>query len=276
LEAEAAAGVVEGSEALAEAVLEEVAQVAVGNQKSINPEAEIGELVPRLREAAGKNLVSVIVYGSAAGKDFRRDYSDINVLVVANKLPLEGLKALVPVMTWWRERGHPALVIFTREEIERSADVFSIELYDMKHRHRVVEGEDVLANLQIPMALHRVQLEHELRTSLLRLRQSYIADPSEDGALNLMLQSISSFGTLFRHVLIALGHEPPLHRREVTVKLGELVGFDPKPFLEIFEMREGRSHALHVDDTFRQYLFVVEQVTSWVDRKLDGGLEQRV
>ena len=255
---------------LAEAVPEEVAQVAVGNQRQINPEAELSELVPRLRDAAGRNLVSVVVYGSAASKDFRRDYSDINVLVIANKLPLEGLKALVPVMTWWQQRGHPALVIFTREEIERAADVFSIELYDMKHRHRVLEGEDMLASLKIPMNLHRVQLEHELRTNLLRLRQSYIADPQEDAVLNLMVQSITSFGTLFRHVLVAIGQEPPAHRRDVTVKLGELVGFDPKPFIEIFELREGRSHALHVEDTFRQYIFIIEQVISWVDRKLDG------
>jgi predicted nucleotidyltransferase len=260
-----------GVEVLAAVALEEVAQVAVGNRRSINPEAELTELVPRLREAAGKNLVSVIVYGSAAGKDFRRDYSDINVLVVANKLPLEGLKALVSVMHWWLDRGHPAFVIFTREEIERAADVFSIELYDMKQRHRVLEGEDLLANLPISMAMHRVQLEHELRTSLLRLRQAYIANPQEDAVLNLMLQSISSFGTLFRHVMIALGHEPPAHRRDVTVKLGELVGFDPKPFLEIFAMRESRSHALHVDDIFRQYLFDIEQVIHWVDRKLDGA-----
>jgi predicted nucleotidyltransferase len=259
-----------GSGDLVAEALEEVAQVAVGNsRKTINPEAELTELVPRLREAAGKNLVSVIVYGSAASKDFRRDYSDINVLVVANKLPLEGLKALIPVMHWWRDRGHPPLVIFTREEIERAADVFSIELYDMKHRHRVMDGEDVFATLQVPMAMHRVQLEHELRTSLLRLRQGYIAEPQEEAVLNLMLQSISSFGTLFRHVLVAVGQEPPAHRRDVTVKLGELVGFDPKPFLEIFDMREGRSHALHVNETFRQYLFIIEQVITWVDRKLD-------
>ena len=244
--------------------------MAVGNQKQINPEAELSELVPRLREAVGRNLVSVIVYGSAAGKDFKREYSDINVLLVANKLPLEGLKALVPVMNWWRDRGHPSLVIFTREEIERAADVFAIEFYDMKHRHRVLEGEDVFASLAIPMTLHRVQLEHELRTNLLRLRQSYIADPQEDAVLNLMVQSISSFGTLFRHVLIAVGQEPPAHRREVTVKLGELVGYDPKPFLEIYDLREGRSHSLHVEETLRQYLFVIEQVTNWVDRKLDG------
>jgi predicted nucleotidyltransferase len=253
------------SEAVA---LEEVAQVAAGNRKSINPEAELHELVPRLREDAGKNLVSVIVYGSAASKDFRRDYSDINVLVVVNKLPLEGLKALIPAMTWWLERGHPPLVLFTREEIERSADVFSIELYDMKQRHRVLEGEDLLANLTIPMSLHRVQLEHELRTSLLRLRQGYIAAPQENAVLHLMLQSITSFGTLFRHVLVALGQDPPPHRREVTVKLAEIVGFDPKPFLEIFDIRESKSHALHVNDTFRQYLFIIEQVINWVDRKL--------
>lgn len=245
--------------------------MAAGKKRSINPEAELTELVPRLRESAGRNLFSVIVYGSAAGKEFRRDYSDINVLVVVNKLPLEAMKALVPVMTWWLERGHPALVIFTREEIERSADVFAIELYDMKQRHRVLDGEDVFETLQIPMRLHRVQLEHELRTSLLRLRQSYLADSREDAVLDLMLQSVSSFGTLFRHVLIALGQEPPAHRRDVTVKLGEIVGYDPKPFLEILEIREGRSHALHVEDTFRQYVFIIEQVANWVDRKLESG-----
>jgi predicted nucleotidyltransferase len=246
-----------------------VAQVAAGEKQSINPEAELTQLVPRLREAAGRNLVSVILYGSAASKDFRRAYSDLNVLVLANKLPLEGLKALVPVMSWWRERGHPALVFFTLEELERAADVFAIEFYDMKDRHRVLDGEDVFANLEIPMRLHRVQLERELRTNVLRLRQSYIADPQEHSVLDLMVQSITTFGTLFRHVLIALGHEPPAHRRDATVKLGEIIGFDPKPFQEIFDLREGRSHALHVDDTFRQYLFVIEQVTNWVDRKLD-------
>ncbi|HEY3930695.1 MAG TPA: nucleotidyltransferase domain-containing protein [Candidatus Koribacter sp.] len=251
------------------AALEEVAQVAAGEKQSINPEAELSELVPRLREAAGRNLVSVIVYGSAAGKDFRREYSDLNVLVVANKFPLEALKALSPVMTWWRERGHPPVVLFTRDEIDRSADVFAIELYDMKERHRVLEGEDVFAKLEIPMSLHRVQLEHELRTNLLRLRQAYIADTGEQSVMHLMLQSISTFGTLFRHVLIALGQQPPAHRREATVKLGEVVGFDPKPFVEIYDMREGRSHAMHVDDTFRIYLFAIEQVTNWVDKKLE-------
>lgn len=248
---------------------EEVAQVAVGKGTSINPEAELTELVPRLRDAAGKNLISVIVYGSAASKDFRREYSDINILVVANKLPLEAMKALSPVMRWWRERGHPPFVIFTREEMERSADVFSIELYDMKYRHRVLEGEDVFASMEIPMSLHRVQLEHELRTNLLRLRQGYLADPREHAVLELMLQSISSFGTLFRHVLIAIGEISPPHRREVTVKLGEFAGFDPKPFLDVYDIREGRSHALHVDETFRRYMFIVEQVANWVDRKLE-------
>ena len=243
--------------------------MAAGNRTSRNPETELNELVPRLREAAGGRLVSAVVYGSAAGKDFRRNYSDINILIVADKLDLATLKALAPVTAWWRERGHPGPVLFTREDIQRSADVFSIELYDMKQRHRVLVGEDVLSKLDIPMNLHRVQLEHELRTSLLRLRQAYLADPSDDSVLQLMLQSISSFGTLFRHVLIALGEEPPAHRRDVILKLGGIVSFDTKPFLEVYEIREGRAHTLHVNETFRQYLDAIEKVTNWVDRTLD-------
>ena len=57
----------------------------------------------------------------------------------------------------------------TRQELERSTDVFTIELLDMQQHHRVLFGEDVVQGLQIPMHLHRVQVEYELREKLILL-----------------------------------------------------------------------------------------------------------
>src|SRR5207244_31537 len=74
-------------------------------------------------------------------------------------------------LEWWRKKKyHPPLVL-TPQELKDTADVFSIEFVDMKQRHRVLYGEDVLRNLDVPVHLHRSQLEYELREKLFLLRQ---------------------------------------------------------------------------------------------------------
>ena len=95
----------------------------------------------------------------------------------------------------------------TRDEIERSTDVFTIELLDMQQHHRVVFGEDVLQGLSIPANLHRVQVEYELREKLALLRQHLLLAAGNDSRMwDLLLRSVSSFATLFRHALIVLAH----------------------------------------------------------------------
>ncbi len=45
-------------------------------------EKQITEFVSRLRQAAGENLQSVILYGSAADGEFHPEFSNINLLCV--------------------------------------------------------------------------------------------------------------------------------------------------------------------------------------------------
>ena len=53
------------------------------------PENKLQELVTRLQQACGDNLVSVVLYGSAAREDFHEEFSDVNVLVVLQQLAAE-------------------------------------------------------------------------------------------------------------------------------------------------------------------------------------------
>ena len=46
------------------------------------PAGKLQELVNQLQEACGANLVSVVLYGSAAREDFHEQYSDVNLLAV--------------------------------------------------------------------------------------------------------------------------------------------------------------------------------------------------
>jgi predicted nucleotidyltransferase len=137
-------------------------------------EKQIAEFVGRLKQTAGANLECVVLFGSAASGEFHPDFSDINILCVLRELSATTLAALAPTINDWTKQKFPAPLLFSRIELEHSTDVFAIEMFDICQRHRVLHGEDIFATLHVPMNLHRVQLEHNLRTKLLTLRQTYI------------------------------------------------------------------------------------------------------
>jgi hypothetical protein len=242
--------------------------------ENIIPEKQIGEFVGRLRQAAGDNLQSAILYGSAAGGEFHPEFSNVNLLCILRDTSFAALSTLAPAVAWWNRKKHPAPLVLTSEELQRSTDVFAIELLDMQQRHRVLYGDDVLAGLQIPMNLHRAQVEYELREKLILLREHVLlAAGNEKRLWELLLRSLPSFATLFRHALIALGNPAPDSRREALQALSVRIPFDASAFLQLLDIRERRTdrRQLDVSDVFTRYLGAVQQVTAAVDTMLDSG-----
>jgi hypothetical protein len=162
----------------------------------------------------------------------------------------------------------------TRDEIARSVDVFTIELIDMQQHHRVLYGEDVIQGLSIPANLHRVQVEYELREKLALLRQHLLLASGNDSRLwDLLLRSVSSFVTLFRHALIVLDHDAPVGKREAVQALSGKIGFDASGILRVLDVREKIAERKKIDvaDVFSRYLAALEQIAAAVDRMLDSG-----
>ena len=56
-------------------------------------EKKIDEFVNRIREAAKTNLVSVIVFGSAAAGDFHPEFSNLNLFCVVRDSSFAALQA---------------------------------------------------------------------------------------------------------------------------------------------------------------------------------------
>ena len=54
----------------------------------------IAEFVEKMQAAAGANLVSVILYGSAAEGEFHPEYSDLNLLCVLRDVSLPALNKI--------------------------------------------------------------------------------------------------------------------------------------------------------------------------------------
>jgi hypothetical protein len=237
---------------------------------------KLDELVQRLKAAATDNLKALILYGSAATEEFHSKHSDLNVLCVVDQADAAHLEGLHGPVEWWIRRGQRPPLVFTLEELRRSADIFAIELLDMKSRHRILYGENVLAEISVPLHYHSIQVERELRTDWLRLRQAILTAPKKSKVyLELMVSSFSAFAALFRHALIALGEAPAETKREAIDRIAQFSGADPGAFHSILGVREGKvkERDIDIEKTLNQYFAFVEAVTEKFDRQLDAKHE---
>ncbi len=238
------------------------------------PETNINDFVNRLRATGEANLVSIILYGSAAAGDYVADHSDVNLLCVLRDTSFASLQSLAPAVGWWREQKNRTPLMLGVEELRHSADVFSIELLDMRQSYRVLWGEDVLSTLVIPVRFRRVQLEYELREKTILLRQGLLVAGGNASAIwELLLRSLPAFATLFRHALLELGEPATVSKREAVKKLAAKVGFDPGAFLQLIDIRERKADrkTADVNELCGRYLETVEQVTAAVDKMLDSS-----
>ena len=230
----------------------------------------LDEFVDRLRTVAGEGLASVVLYGSAANGEFHSGHSDLNLLCLFRELPAHMLDRIRPTLAWWHDQQQPAPTLMTSDELARSTDIFPIEIMDIQARHKVLHGSDRFLGLTPDMAQHRVQLEHELRRNLNRLRQAYVAAENDAQRLALMTDSLATFTTLFRHALVALGERPPAHRREVVDRLASTLQFDASAFHRLLDVREKRGKPEHdVRGLFAKYLDAIARATAEMDRKLE-------
>jgi hypothetical protein len=242
------------------------------------PEDKIDEFVKRALEAAGENLESILLFGSAVSGDFHPGQSNLNMFCVLRDCSFAALQVLAPVAKWWEKQKQPPPLLMTRKELERSTDVFTIELLDMQQHHRVLFGEDVMQGLRISMHVHRVQVEYELREKLILLRQQVLLAAGNNSRLwDLVLRSVPSFGTLFRHALIALADSSPEGRREAVQALSKRVGFDPSAILQALDVREHKADPkkMEINDLVTRYLAAIEKVAAAVDEALDSEASGR-
>jgi len=242
------------------------------------PDDKLQELIQRLRAACGDNLVSAVLYGSAAREDFHEQYSDVNLLLVLRELGAPAMHAITPVLGWWshQEKLRPPMVM-TLQELNESADVFAIELFDIKREHRTLAGEDVVSAIEVPMNLHRVEVEHDLRTTLLRLRHHLLLAPENTEELRAVLaKSTSSVLTLFRHALIALHEDAPHAKTKLLEHAGEVFGFDAKPLHSILELRNHAQQPASIHELYHAYMAAIGQVAHELDVRVPKKKLQHV
>jgi predicted nucleotidyltransferase len=234
---------------------------------------KFADLSARLREAEGENLLAVIVYGSALAVPGGAKRSDYEWLIVLRRFNAVDLRRVGPVINALVEAGYALPSFFSEQELRDSLDVFPIEFRQMKRTYEVIDGEDVLANLEASPANLRRQVEYELRAKMLRLRSLFLpASRSTERLQRLMTDSVGSFVHVLRPILELLGEDPPVERRAAAARLGERLGVDLAPILRILTLRDEPVSLLEVEiqDLFSAYLDCLGAVIEAID-KLPSG-----
>lgn len=238
---------------------------------------DLSQFTERLQTAAGSNLECFALYGSAARSDFNERYSDLNLLIVLRDTSGAALDQIAPVISWWTHHlQHRPPLITTEQELRTSADVFAIETLDLTTTHRILAGRDLVSSIDVPMELHRLQLEHELRTMLLKLRQHYVVSQHNERELHAALaKSASSVVTLFRHALIALGRPAPESKSEIISAVAQLEAIDASPLQAALDLRDGRRIEAGIDTLYHRYMDTIAALVRLIDEAVPKSRARR-
>lgn len=229
----------------------------------------LDDLVAQLKLVYGQELVCVALYGSAARGEHVSRHSDLNVLVVVERITFEHLRKEAPVAQSWREAGNPPPLTMTRSEWTGSADIFPIEYADILAHNTVLAGALPVEGLAINPADLRLQLEHEAMSKLLRLRHALLTAGRDATALRQLLEtSVSSALVLLRALLRLLNETPAADSEQVAARVRERCGIDTSPVTRVVRHTRGREKIGNpeAEPLAERYLATIQALVSYLDR----------
>ena len=187
-----------------------------------------------LKQELGNNLTGIILYGSAARGDYVPTRSDLNLMLVFKKIDLTQIADVGRLMTRRIRKKLPRLVFWTEAELHNAWDVFPLEFEDIKENHRCLAGKDPFTKRRVNKKQMRYQIEFELRSKLLFMRENWLAINRDRYALEqFLIKAGGSFAYLIRHANTFPGKKaviPPdifekidrVKKKEIRLKRAEL------------------------------------------------------
>jgi hypothetical protein len=231
-----------------------------------------GDFLSLVQDAFGSNLVGVVVYGSFLKDSFVPAVSDVNVLIVLGEQNAEQLRS-------FGRRGHSLLrrfritpLLLTGQEFAGSADVFPMEYMDMVDTHRVLTGDDVTQQLSLTAANLRHEVEHQLRGSLVSLRQLAVAAGRKRPFWGRVMrreleQWYGSLSAILRG-LLRLKSVSPIPQEPVALveAMNGAYNLDPGPILQLLRTRESdRADTAQLIDALLARLTRIVEIVDTLD-----------
>ena len=234
-----------------------------------NPKEIFNEITKNYQDIYGKDLISIILYGSAASGNYIPKKSDINFLIVLTEEGITRLKKAFKTVEKWHKRKVSIPLFLTKSYISTSLDSFPIEFLTMQKSYQLVFGEDVLKELTFNKNHLRLQCERELKGKLLQLRQVYLESRGKTRNLKFIIKnSLTAFVSIFRALLYLKDKDIPAERKSIISLISQEMGVDEQTFLNLLKVKEGtlKLSAEALNALFEDYIKEVRTLSNTVDQ----------
>ncbi len=226
--------------------------------------------IPKIQSIFGKNLVSIIQFGSSVRNDFVKGVSDINILILLKKFDAKQIGEINKIYSILKKRINLSVpLILTENEIKQSTDVFPIEYKDMQDFHKVLLGKDVLNNLKISHKDLRLEIESQSKGKLILLREAFIQFYKSNTKLKkIIISSLPSIKVILRNITI-LNKKKLSNDFIETVNTVEKLSKISLPTIKKlinFKEKKIKLSLKTISDVFASYIKEVEDISNYIDR----------
>ena len=198
-------------------------------------------LIDGIKNVVGNRLLSVILYGSYVDSTESKT-SDINLIFMIDNITALDLKKMHPVIKKWQKSKNILPVFMGKIEWFASSDVYPMEYSDIRDRHSILYGDDIISDLKIDKSHLRLQCESETKNLLIRLRQGYAANSSDKKIIGeLIVNSSKSLVAIFKTILRLISDEKINNDKyQIINKISPLIGLDAEIFTKVLEFRDNK------------------------------------
>ncbi len=202
----------------------------------------------------GRDLVSLMLYGSAAGGSYLKGKSDINLLVVLSPAGIDRLEDAFAPVKKWRKANVAVPLFLTKDFIASSLDAYPIEFLNMQINCELIYGENVLAPLVFRSDDLRVQIERELKGKILWLREGFVESEGAPRRLrDLIARSLTSLVSIFNAMIYLKTGQAPRSKPETLAQAGSVFGLDANIFNLCLLIKE-KKDKLSRDESARTFV----------------------
>lgn len=229
-----------------------------------------------LIEGFGEKLHSVILFGTAARtiksgapEDFKEGVSDINMVIVLDKVTAVELNMIINLSRKYKKGNLALPLIFRGDHIATSLDTFPLEFSDMKQRHICLYGKDPLEKAAIENKNLRHQCEVEFKGKLVQLRRGYLAaGENKENLTALLSASVTSIITACRGLVRLKGQTPPDSVSDLLSLVAADYNIDIDAIKRAWLLKRGEAEesTATLQLLFDNYLQTLEKLANLVDK----------
>lgn len=200
-----------------------------------NPNDIVDKLTSDYLDVFGKDLVSVVMYGSAVTHEYIPGSSDINIFLLVGDASLECISRCIPVHKYWVRRGVATPLIMSRDFFQASLDVYPVDFLHIQSNYRVLYGDDIFSTLDIQKEFLRIQCGRELKDLSLQLRTEYLRLEGNKRSLSeKLIETIYKLFPLFKALLILNGCKIPYGKSELIASVEDLFGLGASVLSDVY------------------------------------------